>query len=185
MFVNNYLSSVTKQFGYYKALGDSTFSQLSERELLKELEVDSNSVGIIVNHLVGNMKSRWTDFLTSDGEKTWRDRDTEFQDVIKTKSDLLIKWEEGWQCVFAAIETIDEENFDSIIYIRNQGHTITEAINRQLCHYSYHIGQIVYLGKLHKGNAWQSLSIPKNQSEAYNAQRFSRDKAITHFTDDV
>ena len=183
--VNNYLTRVTKQLNYYKGLGDRTFNQLSEEELLIEPAPDANSVAIIVNHMVGNMKSRWTDFLTSDGEKTWRNRDTEFEDVIKTKADLLSKWEEGWQCVFTALETINKDNFETIIYIRNQGHTITEAINRQLCHYSYHIGQIVYLGKLHKGDAWQSLSIPKNHSEAYNAERFNKDKEVKHFTEDV
>jgi len=185
MFVNNYLTSVTKQLRYYKHLGDQTFNQLSEDDLLKEIEVDANSIAIIVNHMVGNMKSRWTDFLTSDGEKTWRNRDVAFENGIKSKADLLSKWEEGWECVFNALETINEENFDSIIYIRNQGHTITEAINRQLCHYSYHIGQIVYLGKLHIGNAWNSLSIPKNQSEAYNANRFNKGKEMKHFTDDI
>ena len=149
MNTKNYLESITKQFQYYKMLGDNTFAQLNDQELFWQFNPESNSIAIIVNHLWGNMLSRWTDFLKSDGEKEWRKRDQEFEDIIKTRAQLLEKWEAGWECLFQAIDSINETNFESTIYIRNQGHTIVEAINRQLAHYAYHIGQIVYLGGMH------------------------------------
>jgi Protein of unknown function (DUF1572) len=181
----NYLESIQKQFAYYKLLGDKTIAQLSEAELLWQYSADSNSVAILVNHLSGNMLSRWTDFLTTDGEKEWRNRDQEFeQDSIKTKSDLLERWEKGWACLFAALEAINVDNFQQIIYIRNQGHTIVDAFNRQLAHYAYHVGQMVFLGKLLKGAGWQNLSIPKGTSSAYNADKFKEEKGLRHFTDE-
>lgn len=180
----NYLDSVQKQFEYYKLLGDRTFAQLSEAEVLWQYNEESNSMAVIVNHLVGNMRSRWTDFLTSDGEKDWRNRDQEFEDVIKTKEELQSKWEEGWKCLFSALDEITEDNFDTTVYIRNQGHTIVEALNRQLAHYAYHIGQIVYIGRMLKGSAWESLSIPKGDSAAYNKEKFSKERHRAHFTDE-
>ncbi|MGR3811059.1 DUF1572 family protein [Jiulongibacter sp. NS-SX5] len=182
--ITNYLESMQKQFQYYKQLGDQTFAQLSEDELLWQYNPESNSIAIIVNHLWGNMLSRWTDFLTTDGEKDWRDREAEFDANIRTKEELLLKWEEGWDCLFAALGSVNEANFNQIIYIRNQGHTITEAINRQLAHYSSHIGQIIYIGRMIKGADWQSLSIPKGQSQTYNADKFSQEKKRSHFTDE-
>ena len=184
MNTNNYLESITKQFQYYKMLGDNTIAQLNDQELFWQYNPESNSIAIIVNHLWGNMLSRWTDFLTSDGEKEWRKRDQEFEDIIKTRAQLLEKWEAGWECLFQAIDSINETNFESTIYIRNQGHTIVEAINRQLAHYAYHIGQIVYLGRMQKGTHWESLSIPKGGSKAYNTEKFSQEKKQQHFTDE-
>ncbi len=183
--INNYLESVRKQFEYYKLLGKKTFEQLTDDELFWQYNEESNSVSVIVNHLWGNMKSRWTDFLNSDGEKEWRNRDLEFENVIKNRSELLEKWNEGWQCLFDALDSIDESNFDTIVYIRNQGHTIPEAINRQLAHYAYHIGQIVFLGKMIKGNKWQTLSIPKGKSSEFNKEKFSVGKHKEHFTDEL
>lgn len=180
----NYLDSVNKQFLYYKMLGDKTFSQLSEADLFWQPNDASNSIGIIVKHLWGNMLSRWTDFLTDDGEKTWRKRDKEFEADIRTKTALLEKWEGGWTCLFDALATINEDNFDQIIYIRNQGHTITEAINRQLAHYAYHVGQIVFIGRMIQNNDWQSLSIPKGKSKEFNAKKFEQKKQRGHFTDE-
>lgn len=180
----NYIDSVKKQFEYYKVLGEKTFDQLEESDLFRQFNPASNSVAIIVNHLWGNMKSRWTDFLTTDGEKSWRERDLEFEDVIKSKEELLTKWDEGWQCLFNALDSIDKNKLDSIVYIRNQGHTVTEAINRQLAHYAYHIGQIVFIGKLIKGDSWQSLSIPKGKSQAFNKEKFAQQKEKGHYTDD-
>jgi len=179
----NYLESVTKQFQYYKMLGEATFSQLTEAEVLWQYNDESNSIAIIVNHLHGNMMSRWTNFLTSDGEKEWRERDMEFESVIQNQKELEYKWNEGWQCVISALETVTRENFDTQIYIRNQGHTIVEAINRQLAHYAYHIGQIVYIGRMIKGGDWESLSIPKGKSSTYNKEKFSKEKHRAHFTD--
>jgi hypothetical protein len=184
MIFQDYHSSVKKQFQYSKTLGEKTFSQLSDEELFWQYNEDCNSVAIIVNHLWGNMKSRWTDFLTSDGEKKWRARDLEFESVIQDRIELLQKWEEGWECLFTSLESITPDNVDTTIFIRNQGHTITEAINRQLCHYAYHVGQIVFLGKMIKGSKWKSLSIPKGKSDEFNQQKFAQDKRRGHFTDD-
>ncbi|RZS93395.1 DUF1572 family protein [Aquimarina brevivitae] len=180
-----YLNSVKKQFEYYKAVGERTFEQLDEKDFFWQCNEDSNSIAIIVNHLWGNMKSRWTNFLTADGEKNWRKRDLEFESVIKTKNELLDKWNEGWKCLFDALGTINEYNFDTKIYIRNQEHSILEAINRQLMHYPYHIGQIVYIGKMVKGNQWKSLTISKGKSNQFNTEKFSKGKHKGHFSDDL
>jgi hypothetical protein len=130
------------------------------------------------------MLSRWTNFLTTDGEKDWRNRDEEFENNFTTKEELLKKWNDGWQCLFNALNSLAEEDLTKIIYIRNQGQTIVEAINRQLCHYSYHIGQIVFLGKMLAENGWTSLSIPKGNSELFNNEKFSKPKQRGHYTDD-
>ncbi|MGD1892761.1 MAG: DUF1572 domain-containing protein [Cyclobacteriaceae bacterium] len=182
--VENYLESVKKQFAYYRSLGDKAFAQLTEAELFWEPNPDNNSIAIIVNHLAGNMLSRWTDFLTADGEKEWRNRDEEFEDRIKTKDDLLKKWNQGWDCLFQALDSVNADNFEQVVYIRNMGHTVVEAINRQLAHYAYHVGQIVYLGKISRGGDWQSLSVPKGGSQAYNDAKFSQPKRRAHFTDE-
>ena len=183
--MESYLTSIIKQFEYYKSLGDKTFEQLSLEELQKEFAEDSNSISIIVKHLVGNMLSRWTNFLTEDGEKEWRQRDLEFEDTYTSKDQLIKDWNTGWNCLFEAMTPLAETDLERIIYIRNQGHTVTEAINRQLAHYAYHVGQIVFLGKLVKGKNWQSLSIPKGNSSKYNAEKFSKEKGRRHFTDDM
>ena len=130
------------------------------------------------------MLSRWTDFLTSDGEKEFRNRDSEFENDIKTREELIDKWDEGWTCLFNAINSLTTDDLDKIIYIRNQGHTVTEAINRQLAHYPYHVGQIVFIGKMLCNDNWNSLSIPKGNSTAYNAEKFSKPKHTLHFTDE-
>lgn len=180
----NYLESIRKQFLYYKWLGDETLKQLDETALFWQQHPESNSIAVIVNHLQGNMKSRWTDFLTADGEKEWRNREREFENIIQSKMELLQLWEEGWACLFEALDSVDEANFDTIIYIRHQGHTIVEAFNRQMAHYAYHVGQITYIGRMIKGAEWQSLSIPKGQSETFNAEKFAKDKERAHFTDE-
>jgi hypothetical protein len=182
--ITNYLESVKKQFLYYKQLGEKTFEQLSDEQLFWQSDNDSNSIAIIVNHLWGNMRSRWTDFLTSDGEKEWRERDEEFESEIKSREQLLLKWAEGWQCLFSALEEINETNFDTTIYIRSQAHTIVDAVNRQMMHYASHIGQIIWIGRMLKGKEWLSLSIPKGQSKAFNEQKLSKGTHLGHFTDD-
>lgn len=179
------IESLLKLFQYYKSLGERTFEVLSDEELHLEPATDANSISIIVKHLWGNMLSRWTNFLTEDGEKDWRNRDDEFESTIKTREELLIKWEEGWKCLFDVIGSLKESDLEKTVYIRNEGHSVVDAIHRQLAHYSYHVGQIVYLGKLIKGKDWQSLSIPKGQSKEYNSNKFSSDKADRHFTDKV
>ncbi len=181
----SYLSSIIKQFEYYKSLGDKTLNQLTFEDIQWQSNEDSNSIAVMVKHIVGNMLSRWTNFLTEDGEKEWRHRDEEFIDSFKTNEDLIAAWESGWVCLFNAIKPLRNDDLERIIYIRNQGHTVTEAINRQLAHYSYHIGQMVFLGKLIKGDQWQSLSIPKGDSSTYNQEKFAKEKGLRHFTDDL
>jgi len=181
----NYLESTRKQFAYYKSLGDKTFAQLTDEQIHWQQNDDSNSVAIIVKHIVGNMLSRWTNFLTEDGEKEWRHRDTEFEDTYTSKTEMIAAWEKGWNCLFAAINPLEAKDVSSIIYIRNQGHTVMEAITRQLCHYSYHIGQLIYVGKLICSNEWTSLSIPKGKSSTYNTDKFSKEKGKRHFTEDL
>ncbi|VAV83535.1 hypothetical protein MNBD_BACTEROID02-1668 [hydrothermal vent metagenome] len=183
--MSSYLNSIKKQFGYYKLLGDKTFEQLNDQDIHWQLNEDSNSVSIIVKHIVGNLLSRWTNFLTEDGEKQWRERDQEFEDTYLNKEALIAAWEKGWQCLFNALESLTNKDLEHIIYIRNQGHTVTEAINRQLSHYAYHIGQIVFVGKMIKNENWKSLSVPKGQSSTYNKEKFSKDKERKHFTDDL
>jgi hypothetical protein len=183
--MESYLTSILKQFEYYKILGDKTFETLTFEEIKKEFTEDSNSISIIVKHMVGNMLSRWTHFLTEDGEKAWRQRDLEFVPTYASKEELITNWEQGWNCLFDAVKPLTENNLEQIIYIRNQGHTVTEAINRQLAHYAYHVGQIVFLGKLLKGKNWQSLSIPRGHSSNYNKEKFNMEKSRKHFTDDL
>jgi len=182
---DSYITSVFKQFEYYKSLGDKTIAQLSITELKQEYAKDSNSLSIIIKHIVGNMLSRCTNFLTTDGEKEWRNRDSEFENTFQNKKKLLDYWSKGWDCLFNAISPLSSSDLDRIIFIRNQGHTVQEAINRQLAHYSYHIGQLVFLRKLTKGKNWKSLSIPKGQSTTYNNEKFSIEKGRRHFTDDL
>ncbi len=183
--MSSYLNSIKKQFGYYKLLGDKTFEQLNDQDIHWQLNEDSNSISIIVKHIVGNMLSRWTNFLTEDGEKKWRERDQEFEDTYQNKEALITAWEKGWQCLFNALQPLIKNDLEHIIYIRNQGHTVTEAINRQLSHYAYHIGQIVFVGKMIKNENWKSLSVPKGQSSNYNNEKFSKEKRRRHFTDDL
>lgn len=179
----DYLESAVKQFIFYKLLAEKTFAQLSDEQLLWRFNEDSNSIAMIVNHLAGNMLSRWTDFLTTDGEKEWRDRDAEFEDTIRSREQMMAAWNKGWECVLTALRSLSEGDLSRIIYIRHQGHTVTDAIQRQLAHYAYHAGQIVYIGKMAAGSAWQSLSIPKGQSKKYNEAKFSQPRHREHFTD--
>jgi len=180
----SYLESVKKQFLYYKTLGEKAFEQVEPDQLFVALNENTNSIAVIVRHLSGNMLSRWTDFLTTDGEKEWRNRDDEFEDSIQTKEALLAFWNKGWDCFLTTLDTLETNHLSQIIYIRNEGHTVIEAINRQLAHYPYHIGQIVFYAKLLKNSEWNSLSIPKNKSDSYNADKFSKEKTIKNFTDE-
>ncbi len=157
--------------------------QVKDDQLFAQPNEESNSIAIIVKHLAGNMMSRWTDFLTTDGEKPWRNRDDEFVDEFKSREELMAFWEKGWNCLFHALEGLADHQLETIVYIRNEGHTVTEAINRQLCHYAYHVGQIVYVAKLLSNTDWKSLSIPRNKSLDYNSQKFSEEKGRRHFTD--
>ncbi|WP_374172316.1 DUF1572 domain-containing protein [Flavobacterium tructae] len=181
---DSYLESVKKQFLYYKMLGEKAIAQLDPEQLFVSLNEDTNSIATIVKHISGNMLSRWTDFLTSDGEKEWRNRDSEFENDPQSKEEVLLIWNKGWDCLLNALNSLNPEQLSDIIYIRNEGHTVIEAINRQLAHYPYHIGQIVFYAKQLKKGDWDSLSIPKNKSGNYNAEKFAKEKEIKNFTDD-
>jgi uncharacterized protein DUF1572 len=179
-----YLESIKKQMLYYKTIAEKAIAQLEEEQLFFSANEDTNSIATIIKHMSGNMLSRWTDFLTSDGEKEWRNRDSEFENEIVSKLELIQLWDKGWSCFFNAINELQPEQLSQIIYIRNEGQTAMDAINRQLAHYPYHIGQIVFYAKMLKKSDWDSLSIPKNKSNEYNADKFSKEKSTKHFTDD-
>ncbi len=172
--VEDFLTGIKKQFEYYKSLGEKSFDQLNEDELFVKLEKDSNSIAVLVNHLSGNMKSRWTDFLTTDGEKEWRNRDSEFEDIIRSEDELIKRWNEGWNCLFNALDSLNESNINNVVLIRNQEHSIVLALLRQLGHYAFHIGQIVLIAKTIKGEQWKSLTIPKGKSEEFNKGLMNR-----------
>lgn len=180
----HYLESVKKQFLYYKTLGEKAIAQLEPEQLFVAFNEDTNSIATIIKHLSGNMLSRWTDFLTTDGEKEWRNRDSEFDTDLQSKEEVLALWDKGWKCFLEALESLQPNQLSTIIYIRNEGHTVVEAINRQLAHYPYHIGQIVFYAKQLKNSDWDSLSIPKNKSNSYNANKFAQEKGIRNFTDE-
>ncbi len=180
-FRQHYLNNTRKLFRYYKSLGDKSLVQIDEEKIHFNFDENSNNVAIIVKHIAGNMLSRWTDFLNSDGEKEWRNRDTEFEDTFQSKAEMMDYWEKGWNCLFNAIDPLKEEDVNKTIYIRNEGHSVMEAMNRQLAHYSYHIGQLVYVIKALKSDSWQTLSIPKGKSEDFIRNKFSQDKSSKNF----
>lgn len=182
-FQKIYLESAIKQFRHYKNLGEKAVAQVEDEKLFFSHHEDSNSIAVIVRHLSGNMLSRWTEPFTTDGEKTWRERDTEFLNVHVTRQELMAIWEQGWTCLLDFLHSLKAEDFGKVLYIRNEEHTLTDAINRQLCHYAYHVGQIIYIAKLFSTDGWQTLSIPRNGSSEYNAGKFSQEKDSRHFTD--
>ena len=179
--MSSFLKSSLLQFRYYKELGEKTIEQFPDIKLSFQINNETNSINTIVKHLSGNMISRWTDFLNSDGEKEFRNRDDEFNDTIESKKELMEIWEQGWNVLFDTLEGLSFHDLEKIIYIRNEGHTVIESINRQLCHYSYHVGQIVMIGKIICGDKWNSLSIPKGESQSFNLNKFSKDKDRRHF----
>ena len=168
--VQNYFEDALSSLRSGKKLADKAIAQLKDEEFFVTLDKESNSIAVIMKHMAGNMFSRWTDFLNSDGEKLNRNRDMEF--VIEpetTKDDVIDYWERGWKCVFEALEPLRPEDLEKTVKIRGEEHTIVEAINRQMTHYSYHIGQIVFLAKHFRSAEWKSLSIPRNRSAEFNA----------------
>lgn len=167
---NEYLKVIQERFKNVKDLGDKTIHQLSNDDIHWALNDSSNNVAVIVKHVSGNMISRWSDFLTSDGEKPDRNRDQEFVDTLSTEQELLIAWEQGWAVLLDTLSNLSPQDLLTTVYIRGEDHTVLEAIERQLAHYAYHIGQLVFIGKQLKGDAWESLSIPKGQSEEYLQQ---------------
>jgi len=159
----SYLDSVTKIFLQYKLLAEKAMAQVEPAQLFVQPNEDSNSISIVVKHMAGNMISRWTNFFTTDGEKPDRNRDSEFENDIQDKEVLLKRWEQGWNVFLDTLTSIKPEELSKTVYIRGEAHSVLEAINRQLAHYSYHVGQIVYLAKMLSKNEWKSLSIPKKK----------------------
>ncbi|HQQ98056.1 MAG TPA: DUF1572 family protein [Cyclobacteriaceae bacterium] len=179
----NFLESSGKLFRYYKSLGEKAIAQLTDKQINARPNAASNSIAHIVHHLSGNMLSRFTDFLTADGEKSWRNREAEFAEGYATKAELLAAWEKGWACLFTALDSLQPADLSRIIYIRNEGQTVLEAIQRQLAHYPHHVGQILYQAKALVGDDFQSLSIARGATEQFNKDKFSQEKTRKHFTD--
>ena len=167
-FTTSYIEDSLILFRQYKKLADRAMEQVTDQQLFAVLDPESNSIAIIVKHLAGNMRSRWTDFLTTDGEKPNRDRDAEFVEPPATREALLRTWEDGWRQVFAAMEPLVEADLGRTITIRGEAHSVMQAINRQVAHYGMHVGQIVLLAKHFAGSGWQSLSVPRNRSAEFN-----------------
>lgn len=167
-FTTSYVTDSLTLFRYYKKLAERAMAQLSDEQLLAALDAESNSIAIIVKHMAGNMLSRWTDFLTSDGEKPGRNRDAEFSAPPATREELMTLWEDGWRCVFSAIEPLTDADLGRTITIRGEKHSVMQAINRQVAHYSYHCGQIVFLAKHLAHERWQCLSVPLGKSAEFN-----------------
>jgi hypothetical protein len=165
-----FLQSAIKRLSYYKDLGDKTLTQLTEAGYHYLPNEASNSIAIIIQHMAGNMISRWTDFLTSDGEKEWRRRDDEFEEQQMTKQQLNDLWEKGWQCCLTTLMALTEEDLLKTIHIRGEGLLVVDAVNRQLAHYPYHVGQIIYIAKIITGQQWRNLSIEKGKSKPFNEQ---------------
>lgn len=170
----SFLQSAIKRVAYYKELGDKTFVQLSEADFHFTPNKENNSIAIIIQHMAGNMLSRWTNFLTSDGEKEWRNRDIEFEDQPLSHQQLIDYWEKGWSCFLNTLQQLTPNDLLKTIYIRQESLLVIDAINRQLAHYPYHVGQIVYIAKIIKDKNWQTLSIAKGNSKQYNQQLFGK-----------
>ncbi len=179
----NFLDSSKKLFRYYKSLGEKAIDQLSDSQVLEKPNEASNSIALIVHHLSGNMLSRFTDFLTTDGEKPWRNREAEFDESYPDKKTMMVAWEAGWKCLLDTLDSLKPEDLSKLIYIRNEGQTVLEAIQRQLAHYPMHVGQIIYQAKILKGNDFKTLSIAKGGSGDFNKDKFGQEKGRRHFTD--
>ena len=169
-FSTSYLEDSISLFRYYKKLAEGAMEQVSDEQLFSSLDEEMNSIAIIAKHMAGNMRSRWTDFLTSDGEKPDRNRDTEFAAPPATRADIMRSWNEAWDLVFAALEPLSDADMERKITIRSEPHSVMQAVNRQIAHYAYHVGQIVFLAKQFKGRDWKSLSVPRNRSGEFNSK---------------
>ena len=167
-FSTSYIQDSLSLFRYYKKLAEDAIEQVSDDQLFVRLDQEMNSIGIIMKHMAGNMRSRWTDFLTSDGEKPNRNRDTEFIEPPNSRAGLMRMWNEGWQCVFDALEPLSNADLERKVTIRGEPHSVMQAVNRQIAHYAYHCGQIVFLAKHFRASEWRSLSVPRNKSAEFN-----------------
>jgi hypothetical protein len=169
-----FLDSAIKRISYYKELGDKTLAQLTTEQLHWQPAGEPNSIYLIIKHLSGNMLSRWTDFLTTDGEKPSRNRDTEFVEDDVSATQVLALWEKGWKCMLDTLQSLQDADLEKTVFIRSEPHIVLDAINRQLCHVPYHVGQIVYIGKMITKENWKSLSIPKGKSQEFNKEKFGK-----------
>lgn len=167
-FTASYLKDSLAIFRQYKKLAEGAVAQLTDQQLLAVLDPEMNSIAMIVKHIAGNMRSRWTDFLISDGEKPDRNRDSEFSDPPRNRRELLDLWENGWNCLFAALSPLSDDDLGRTVKIRGEAHTVMQAINRQIAHYAYHCGQIVFLAKHLQHEDWKCLSVPRGQSASFN-----------------
>jgi uncharacterized damage-inducible protein DinB len=167
-FSTDYIQDSIALFGMYKGMAEKAMAQCSDEELFRTIDAESNSIAIIVKHMAGNMRSRWTDFLTSDGEKPDRNRDTEFVAPPATRAELLRVWNDGWGRVVHALEALSDADLEREVFIRGEAHSVMQAITRQIAHYAYHCGQIVFLAKHLKGSSWKTLSVPRNKSADFN-----------------
>lgn len=172
-FSTSYLEDSISLFVYYKKLAERAMAQISDEHLFAPIDPEANSIAVIVKHLSGNMRSRWTNFLTTDGEKPDRNRDSEFEEPPASREAVLAAWEAGWSCVFSALHALTDDDLSRTVTVRGEPHSVMQAINRQLAHYPHHIGQIVLLAKHFAGNQWQSLSIPRRASADYNRRVLS------------
>jgi hypothetical protein len=170
MFENSYIESVKKQFAQYRSLAEKALEQVPDNMLNWQFNPETNSITTIVKHMTGNMHSRFTDFFTSDGEKSWRNRDGEFENEEMTREELLASWNKGWNCLFQVLDTLSPEDLLKIVLIRNEKHSVTEALNRQLTHYAYHVGQIVFISKMITDSRWKTLTIPRKGSREFNTK---------------
>ncbi|MGB7263995.1 MAG: DUF1572 domain-containing protein [Terracidiphilus sp.] len=173
-FTTSCIADALSLFRYYKRLAERAMEQVSDEQLFAALDHEANSIAVIVKHMAGNMRSRWTNFLTTDGEKPDRDRDSEFVDPPATRTDLLAEWENGWSRLFTALEPLTDADLGRTVTIRGEAHSVMQAINRQLAHYPHHVGQIVLLAKHFACDKWQSLSVPRNKSAEFNQQVAAR-----------
>jgi hypothetical protein len=176
-FQSEFLQTAIRRLKYYKDLAEKSFEQLGDADFHYQFNEESNSIAIIIQHMAGNMLSRWTNFLTEDGEKPWRQRDDEFAIHAYNKEELIAIWEKGWKCVLDTLAALKEDDLLKTVTIRQESLTVTDAINRQLAHYPYHVGQIAYIGRMVKGPEWKSLSIPKGGSANYNQGNAIKDPA--------
>jgi len=167
-FTTSYIEDALSLFRYYKKLGERAMAQVRDEDLFARLDAEGNSIAIVVKHMAGNMRSRWTDFLTTDGEKPSRDRDSEFEEPPATRAALMELWENGWACLFGALEALTDADLGRTITIRGEAHSVMQAVNRQLAHYPHHVGQIVLLAKHFACDHWHSLSVPRKASAEFN-----------------
>jgi hypothetical protein len=176
-FTTSYLQDSIELFRHYKKLADRAMAQVTDEQLTATLDAEMNSIALIAKHMVGNMHSRWTDFLTSDGEKPNRNRDSEFVDAPAARAELLAMWEGGWRCVFNALEPLSETDLVRTVHIRGEAHSVMQAINRQMAHYAMHCGQIILLAKHFAADHWDTLSVPRNKSTKFNRAVFAGEKS--------